>query len=58
MNTCPNCDSTAQVKSQWHYGITMVCQEYTCGCGHHWVDRYEFFRRDTIKQGESSEKNN
>lgn len=58
MNKCPNCGSTAQVKSMWHYGITMSNHEYICGCGCHWVDRYEFFRRDVIHQGATTNSTN
>lgn len=53
MIKCPNCGSTAQVKSMWgNNSNTMSNHEYICGCGCHWVDRYEFFRRDVIYQGE------
>ena len=52
MIKCPNCGSTAQVKSMWgNNSNTMSNHEYICGCGCHWVDRYEFFRRDVICQG-------
>lgn len=52
MTKCPNCGSTAQVKSMWsNNSNTMSNHEYICGCGCHWVDRYEFFRRDVICQG-------
>lgn len=54
MIKCPNCGSTAQVKSMWgNNSNTMSNHEYICGCGCHWVDRYEFFRRDVICQGET-----
>ena len=52
MIKCPNCGSTAQLKSRWESGNgTRVNAEYICGCGCHWVDRYEFWRRDVIYQG-------
>lgn len=55
MVKCPNCGSTAQVKSMWgNNSNTMSNHEYICGCGCHWVDRYEFFRRDVINQGTTS----
>lgn len=52
MITCPNCGSTAQVKATWgNNSNTLSNHEYICGCGCHWVDRYEFLRRDVICQG-------
>lgn len=49
---CPNCGSSAQVKSMWsNNSHTMSNHEYICGCDCHWVDRYEFMRRDVIYQG-------
>ena len=51
MIKCPNCGSTAQVKSMWsNNSNTMSNHEYICGCGCHWVDRYEFIRRDIINE--------
>ena len=59
MIKCPNCGSTAQVKSMWgNNSNTMSNHEYICGCGCHWVDRYEFFRRDVIHQGTTSAERN
>ena len=59
MVKCPNCGSTAQVKSMWgNNSNTMSNHEYICGCGCHWVDRYEFFRRDVIHQGATSAERN
>ena len=59
MVKCPNCGSTAQVKSMWsNNSNTMSNHEYICGCGCHWVDRYEFFRRDVICQGEPPKRPN
>lgn len=56
---CPNCGSTAQVKSMWsNNSNTMSNHEYICGCGCHWVDRYEFLRRDVIYQGETPKRPN
>jgi hypothetical protein len=55
MIRCPNCGSSAQVKSMWsNNSNTMSNHEYICGCGCHWVDRYEFMRRDVIYQGDNS----
>ena len=52
MIKCLNCGSTAQFKSRWESGNgTRLNAEYICGCGCHWVDRYEFLRRDVICQG-------
>jgi hypothetical protein len=49
---CPNCGSSAQVRSRWESGNgTRLNAEYICGCGCHWVDRYDFWRRDVIYQG-------
>lgn len=49
---CPNCGSSAQVKSYWESGNgTRLNAEYICGCGCHWVDRYDFAYRDVIYQG-------
>ena len=49
---CPNCGSSAQVISNWKNGNgTRHNAEYICGCGCHWVDRYEFQRRDIINNG-------
>lgn len=59
MVKCPNCGSTAQVKSMWgNNSNTMSNHEYICGCGCHWVDRYEFFRRDVICKGATSAERN
>lgn len=58
MIKCPNCGSTAQVKSMWsNNSNTMSNHEYICGCGCHWVDRYEFMRRDVIYQGATTHTN-
>ena len=52
---CPNCGSTAQVRSRWESGNgTRLNAEYICGCGCHWVDRYDFWRRDVIYQGKTT----
>jgi hypothetical protein len=59
MIKCPNCGSTAQVKSMWsNNSNTSSNHEYICGCGCHWVDRYEFIRRDIICSGTVSAKQN
>lgn len=58
MTKCPNCGSTAQVKSMWTNNSNSISShEYICGCGCHWVDRYEFMRRDVIYEGEKNEQN-
>jgi hypothetical protein len=52
MKYCPNCDSVVQEKMQWESGNgTRINVEYICQCGCHWVDRYDFFRRDIIVEG-------
>lgn len=53
MNTCPNCSMRVLEKSQWFSSNgTQSNHEYICQCGCHWVNRYEFFRKDIIVQGE------
>ena len=52
MNTCPNCSMRVLEKSQWFSSNgTLSNHEYICGCGCHWVDRYDFWRRDVIYHG-------
>ena len=51
MIKCPNCGSTAQVKSTGTRNNVVIAHiEYRCGCGCHWIDRYEFMRRDFINE--------
>ena len=49
---CPNCGSSAQVRSTWEVACgNRFNVKYICGCGCHWVDRYDLNSRDIVNNG-------
>lgn len=57
MKYCPNCGKVAQKQHEWE-GVNgiRINVEYICQCGCHWVNRYDFFRRDIISQGTNTDR--